>query len=79
VEGASAGFDRCGGIKDMSFDCETASDMLETIHMLVKCVTGLLDQLMQYESINQIESWMPEISRINEQCEQYGEEIPFEI
>ena len=50
----------------------TVSSMVEAIYLLIDCVDSLKNQLLQYESIEEIEEWLPEINRVEDFREDYG-------
>lgn len=62
----------------MRLDDDTANSMVETINLLAQCVDSLLKQLMQYESIDSIENWLPELEAVERCCEDYGVDFPFD-
>ena len=56
----------------MTINDKAVSDMIKAIETLTACVSGLLEQLSQYESLEETEGWLPELEKAEEYCDDFG-------
>lgn len=56
----------------MTINDKTVSDMIKTIETLTVCVSGLLEQLSQYESLEETAEWLPELEKAEKYCDEFG-------
>lgn len=56
----------------MTINDKAVSDMIKAIETLTACVSGLLEQLSQYESLEETEGWLPELEKAEEYCDEFG-------
>lgn len=56
----------------MTINDKTVSDMIKAIETLTACVSELLEQLSQYESLEETEGWLPELEKAEEYCDEFG-------
>lgn len=56
----------------MTINDKTVSDMIKTIETLTVCVSGLLEQLSQYESLEETAEWLPELEEAEKYCDEFG-------
>ena len=56
----------------MRVDDTVIESMVEAMGNLIECIEGLTGQIMQYESIEEVEEWLPGIRRVAEYKEDYG-------